>query len=317
MTISTDVYEVEKLKWKIISEYKDSSLSDAVDGVVKENDEGTFYRIGSKEEFDMKVPRRDDARCSIQSNLQLVSGIGEKTEMKLKDEGICDLFSLHECGRYGDKVEKIVKAVDSENISEIQSCIERWFTMSHPLSYHLMGMVEPEDILFFDIETMGLRYRPVFLIGVGVYEKGEFKVRQYLARNLNEEKAIIHEFLSDMDEHGCLASFNGRSFDSRFLKERIEMHEMKGSFDKPHFDLLHISRGAWKDDVPNHKLTTLEKHLFGEERKHDVISSMVPNFYKLFLKKGNPGPLVPVIEHNRKDIVTLGRLVDLLAEKYG
>lgn len=317
MTDSMEVYEVEKLKWKIISKYKGCSLSDAVEGVVRENQKGSFYHIESEERFDMALPSKEEALCSIQSNLQLVSGIGEKTECKLKDEGICDLLELHESGRYGERVEKVLEAIESEEVSELQSCIERWFNMSHPLSYHLMGMVDPEDILFFDIETMGLRFRPVFLIGVGVYEKGEFKVRQYLARNLNEEKAIIQEFLSDMDEYSCLASFNGRSFDSRFLKERIEFHEMQGSFDKPHFDLLHISRGAWKDDVPNHKLTTLEKHLFGEEREHDVISSMVPNFYKLFLKKGNPGPLVPVIEHNRIDIVTLGRLVDLLAERYG
>jgi uncharacterized protein YprB with RNaseH-like and TPR domain len=41
---------------------------------------------------------------------------------------------------------------------------------------------------------------------------------------------------------------------------------------------------------------------------------MVPEFYEAFLTSGNPGPLVPIITHNRQDLVSLARLFCLLRE---
>jgi hypothetical protein len=39
---------------------------------------------------------------------------------------------------------------------------------------------------------------------------------------------------------------------------------------------------------------------------------MVPEFYNLYRRTGNPGPLVPVVEHNRQDLISLVRLFALL-----
>ncbi len=41
---------------------------------------------------------------------------------------------------------------------------------------------------------------------------------------------------------------------------------------------------------------------------------MVPEFYEAYLRTGNPGPLVPIVEHNRQDVVSLARLFALLSE---
>jgi uncharacterized protein YprB with RNaseH-like and TPR domain len=42
---------------------------------------------------------------------------------------------------------------------------------------------------------------------------------------------------------------------------------------------------------------------------------MVPEFYDYYLRTGNPGPLVPIVEHNRKDIITLAKLFARLCEE--
>ena len=38
---------------------------------------------------------------------------------------------------------------------------------------------------------------------------------------------------------------------------------------------------------------------------------MVPEFYETYLHTGNPGPLVPIVEHNRKDVTSLAKLLFL------
>jgi uncharacterized protein YprB with RNaseH-like and TPR domain len=45
---------------------------------------------------------------------------------------------------------------------------------------------------------------------------------------------------------------------------------------------------------------------------------MVPEFYEAYLRTGNCGPLVPIIQHNRQDVISLALLFfRLLEESYG
>jgi uncharacterized protein YprB with RNaseH-like and TPR domain len=68
--------------------------------------------------------------------------------------------------------------------------------------------------------------------------------------------------------------------------------------------------------LPNCKLTTIEKHLFGIEREDDIPSGLVPEFYKIYTKTNNIGPLIPIIEHNRQDIITLAKIFSKLHEEW-
>jgi uncharacterized protein YprB with RNaseH-like and TPR domain len=89
---------------------------------------------------------------------------------------------------------------------------------------------------------------------------------------------------------------------------------MPGVIDNTHFDMLHFARRRFRE-LPDARLLTIEKHLIGESRCDDVPGAMVPEFYDYYLRTGNPGPLVPIVEHNRRDIVTLARLFARLCEE--
>jgi uncharacterized protein YprB with RNaseH-like and TPR domain len=66
------------------------------------------------------------------------------------------------------------------------------------------------------------------------------------------------------------------------------------------------------------RLTALEREILGVCREDDIPGQMVPEFYEAYLKSGNCGPLVPIIEHNRQDVVSLALLFfRLLEEAYG
>ncbi len=50
-------------------------------------------------------------------------------------------------------------------------------------------------------------------------------------------------------------------------------------------------------------------------RINDVPSSLVPEFYKTYLQTGNIGPLIPIVEHNQQDIITLALILSQLYEE--
>jgi hypothetical protein len=56
------------------------------------------------------------------------------------------------------------------------------------------------------------------------------------------------------------------------------------------------------------RLETVER-CFGLERTIDLPSSLVPDFYNTYLETGNIGPLIPIIEHNKHDLIALGVLL--------
>ncbi len=304
------IYESEKLKWNLIKEFKGCSVEETLPGECMKTSNGPAYCITTRSDHHIDLPNRDEARTAVINDLRIIPGIGPKTVTKMKEQGIRNIYDLLEYDCENSHARCLLKELESDNLEALMTRIERWRGNNHPSCYRLTGLIEPEDILFFDIETMGLKFKPAFLIGVGRFTDGGFTVRQYLARNLSEEKAVIQAFLQELDRSTYLVSFNGRSFDSRFIKERMEILGLDGDIALPHLDLLHMSRRLF--DLPNHKLSTIERHILGIERENDLASAMVPNYYSLYLKKGNPGPLVPVIEHNRQDVVSMAILLRLI-----
>lgn len=305
-----NIYSSEKLKWNLLERYEGKNLEEVLAGDEIETEEGAVYRLEDRYDMPISLPDKSEASEALLSDLRLIRGIGEKREKKFKESGYDDLISLQDDERYRERCESAIREIETEDISSLQKRIERWHTMSHPNCYKLLGFVEPEDMIFFDIETMGLQFRPAFLTGVGKFENGSLKIKQYLARTLREERGVIRGLLDELEDGSFLVSFNGRSFDSRFILERMDLLGLEGSLDLPHLDLLHLSRDLWDEEVPNNRLVTLEKNILGKEREVELASAMVPNFYKMYLEKSNPGPLIPIIEHNRDDIVALALLLD-------
>ncbi|MFZ0441432.1 MAG: ribonuclease H-like domain-containing protein, partial [Methanobacterium sp.] len=124
--------------------------------------------------------------------------------------------------------------------------------------------------------------------------------------------AALEAFVSHVDDDTVFVSFNGQTFDVPYIENRLKHHGLKQNIRRYHLDLLHFSRRTWKSKLPNCQLQTLEKYLFDFEREDDVPSSMVPSFYKTYDETGNIGPLIPIVEHNREDVITLARILSRL-----
>jgi uncharacterized protein YprB with RNaseH-like and TPR domain len=302
----------QKLKRKLLEDYQDQSLEDLNHGEEINTAFGSCYRFRTHEKLEIKSLDQERVRDNLRNDLKLIRGIGEAKEIKLKKEGYETFEDLERHPLYGEEAKKFLNIMNSEDISSLLSCISGNYSSSHPLHLSLSCLKGRENLLFMDIETLGLKNVPLILVGVAETSADGLIINQYLLRDLKEENAVLDGFLSHLDKDSIFVTFNGRSFDLPFIRSRMRYHGMKNKMASWHLDLLHFSRRQWKNQLPNCRLQTLEKHLFGIERCGDVPSSLVPEFYMTYRETDNIGPLVPIIEHNREDVVTLARILSLL-----
>jgi len=112
---------------------------------------------------------------------------------------------VHGSGRLADLL-----AFDSELVADVAS---------HPG----LRQAELSHLVFLDTETTGLvggAGTLVFLVGVGTYVEGAFRLRQYFLRNPDEEAAMLLALQPDLEAAHGFVTFNGRAFDLPLLETR-------------------------------------------------------------------------------------------------
>jgi uncharacterized protein YprB with RNaseH-like and TPR domain len=175
--------------------------------------------------------------------------------------------------------------------------------------------------MFFDLETTGLSGGAgtyAFLVGCGSFSgDGSFAVTQHLMVSPLDERAMLRAVAADLESAGALVSFNGKSFDAPVLETRYLFHRLAWPAERlTHVDALHPSRHFW-GDAGGCSLAALEAQVLGARRAGDVAGGEIPARYFRFLRTGDPRPLGAVLEHNRRDLLSLAgltsRLLKLLA----
>jgi uncharacterized protein YprB with RNaseH-like and TPR domain len=217
---------------------------------------------------------------------------------------------------------------DLEDVSEVEcgkgGClliekqVDRYLS-SEALTNAAETLLEIEDggsaptFIFLDLETTGFSATPLFLAGTLFIRKGHLKMMQFLARDYSEEGAIIamlDELLADFDF--CI-TFNGKSFDVPYVRERAKYHKIDLKAAPRQFDLLHPARRMWKHSLPNCRLVTLEWHILGRRRIGDVPGWEVPCIYHDFVHTKDARKLRDVLRHNLIDVVSMAELFVSLA----
>ncbi|MDG6256733.1 MAG: ribonuclease H-like domain-containing protein [Methanomicrobiaceae archaeon] len=306
-----------RLKQTLSEHHAGRTLEEVFCGAEIETHCGACYTITSREQVDLQVPDPHRIRDRLSSDLTLVRGIGPKTEARLRGRGYATLHDLCSHPRYRAHARGIVALLDRSDPGEMMRMVMHRYPPSHPRLLGLSAFHAIEDFLFFDIETLGLFSRPIILFGAGRIAGGEIEVSQYLLRDIDEEEAAILATCAHIQrDRTALVTFNGRSFDLPYLNDRRAYYGHPGVAGIPHYDLLHFARRRWKHELPDCRLQTLEHLMHGARRTDDVPSAMVPEFYAAYLETGNPGSLIPIVEHNRQDVVTLARLFQRLHEEW-
>lgn len=200
-----------------------------------------------------------------------------------------------------------------------EAAIERWVTACRegrfPGAMVPEGNVQAPEIVFFDTETTGLNHTPLFLVGMLCHDGEQTWVRQLLARDYSEEAAVLDVARQHLCDAGLLVSYNGTTFDLPYLRSRLRCHRLPQLRVKRHLDILHVARRCIGRSYGNCRLQTLELHLCGRQRCHDIPGAQIPQAYHDFVADGDAGDMRRIIEHNTFDIITLAELAAHLAER--
>ncbi|MDH7593684.1 MAG: ribonuclease H-like domain-containing protein [Methanomicrobiales archaeon] len=299
---------------RLAGEYSGVPLDSVFSGRCEETPCGESYCIETYMEATPPAIDSGTLSESLLSRLTLIHGIGPAMERRLKGRGYRTIQDLLHHPLYRRAAAAILHKIEAREAGSLEELTRERLPRSHPLVLKTSLVLEPEKLVFLDIETLGLFTRPVILIGIGRMERNGIRVAQYLIRDPSEEPAALWSFRRRL-EGACDAfvTFNGRSFDIPYIMERLAYYGIQAGFMCPHYDLLQFSRRRWKGLLNDTRLRTLERKILGFERRDDIPSQLVPEFYEMYLRTGNCGPLIPIVMHNREDIRSLFRLYSCLA----
>ena len=296
------------LKFGLMHKYKDWDLLDIEGSKVIENIHGETLKITRKQKIDFSLKnKREHIKHELASNLKLMPGIGIQTEMKLKNDGYETFYDLLDHPAYSKKAEKLIEKIEKDCFIKEFKLLKRLnkYSDSKNSTLKALNSLDPFNLKFMDIETLGLSSAPIILLGIAEIKGKYIESNQYLLRQKHEEPAVIEAYLSHIDEASVHVTYNGAIFDIPFIKNRARLYRIDCNLNQTHFDLMYPARNLWKDVLPNCKLTTIEEHLFNIKRVDDVPGAYIPDYYRTYLTTRNIGPLIPIIEHNRMDIVSL------------
>jgi uncharacterized protein len=174
-----------------------------------------------------------------------------------------------------------------------------------------------QPLVCLDLETTGLATAAgtlAFLVGLGFWEGDVLTVRQVLLPDHAAEVAWLDAVVEALPGDPWLVTYNGRTFDWPLLVARFRLHRRDPPVLAGHLDLLPIARALWKHRLGSARLATVEHAVCGVERDEDLPGALVPERYFAYLRTRRAELLRPVVEHNRQDIVSLGLLLQLLAD---
>ena len=304
---------------RLTEQYDGIPFDTVFSGTEVTNAGGTCIAITSRHPLTITSVDREQHTHEVLADLTLVRGIGKATQQNLNARGYHTLEDLVQHPKFRAGASKVLDCLSKGDLCTIMEMIGSRHTRSHPFVLGTAGFFEPKDFVFLDIETLGLFSRPIILFGVGTIEDNKLVVRQYLLRDIDEEPAALAATIGHLScDHPALVTFNGKAFDLPYLMDRLAYYGMGGATGIPHFDVLHFSRRRWKSELLSLRLRALEREILDIRREDDIPGQMVPEFYEIYLRTGNCGPLVPIVEHNRQDVVSLALLFyHLLGEAYG
>jgi len=301
---------------KLLSEYDGASFESIFPGSEIETENGACLSLEHHEAF--SAPQLDTGRLGAEmlADLTLVKGIGERSAVRLKARGWKNIADLSGHPRFRYAAREVLDRLASPDPSEVMDLAGSRHAKSHPFVLGAAGAFASKDFVFLDIETLGLFSRPIILFGVGTIEEDNFVVRQYLLRNISEEAAALTVLSGNFaGTKKALVTFNGKAFDLPYVQDRLTYYGIPPIARIPHFDVLHFARRRWKGQYSSCRLGKLESAILGLRRTDDVPGQMVPEFYETYLRTKNCGPLVPIVDHNRHDVISTARLFFSLLEE--
>lgn len=180
--------------------------------------------------------------------------------------------------------------------------------------------VDHQRLLYLDTETTGLAGGAgtvAFLVGIGHFLDGGFRLRQYFLDSLDREEALLRALADYLDGFDAIVTFNGKSFDLPLLETRFILARLRREVRSlPQLDLLFPARRLYRDRFGSCRLGELERQVLGLTRVEDVPSFEIPSLYFRYVRQRRFRALIPVFHHNALDVLSMVTLMAHIGALY-
>jgi uncharacterized protein YprB with RNaseH-like and TPR domain len=227
--------EALKLEKLLMKKYKGIDLEDAIPGKVVSNEQGECYVVSASCTSNFKKATYEESRRIIISDLKVLPGIGPVRELSLRQQGYNTIEDLENHPIWQNEARKFIKMVDKKEVDSTQKWLWQRLPKSHPLLHYLAGFCQDQDFAIIDIETLGLSERPIILLGIAKINKDKICTSQFLLRDIPDEPGAIWALVSQLEPNSSLITYNGRSFDIPYIKQRLAYYGLDSALDNPQF----------------------------------------------------------------------------------
>ena len=308
----------------LTDQFRDKKIEDLFrNHTIVRNSMGQFMEITWKEETFSCDLNLTLSRKKLLGNLKTVYFIGEIIERQLNKKGVKSLYDLRTNLKYNTSAHHILDLIENKKYALL--CRNRYV-----YDLDVAFCFDKEELLFLDIETLGLYDSPIIVIGLGFFKNDKFEIHILFARDLEEEIAMYEHFKTEiLPKFKCLISYNGKSFDIPYIANRFlyffDENPMITDEEKPyerfntkfhHIDLYHNCRRKYKGSFENYTLTNMEDKLLKMKRENELPSGLVGLCYKKYLDDSlrYVGLVKEIIEHNYWDIYSMPLILQKLLE---
>ncbi|MBN1800291.1 MAG: ribonuclease H-like domain-containing protein [Candidatus Lokiarchaeota archaeon] len=307
---------------QLVEKYQGKKLYDFFQNYdIRSNSMGEFMEFSWIAKDFVQNIDLNKTKAKILFNLKVALNIGEKIEIRLKQRGLKSLRDLTHSLKYRCSALDALRLIRNNNH-------EKLMHNRYICDLDVAFCFKLEDLLFIDIETLGIFDSPLIIVGVGYFRDLQYEIRLFFARTLEEEISICEHLRNEVfPRYKCFVSYNGKSFDIPFIANRFlyffDENPMIHPQDMPykesntlyhHIDLYHNCRRKYKGLFDSFSLTNMEENLLGFYRTNELPSNLVGACYKKYLE--NPeryiGLVKECIEHNYYDVYSLPLILEKL-----
>jgi uncharacterized protein YprB with RNaseH-like and TPR domain len=308
----------------IADQYKDKKIEDLFrNHDIVSNTMGQFMEIIWKEEAFQCDLNLSLSKKKILRNLKTIYYIGETLERQLNRKGVKSLYDLKINLKYNLSAHRVLDLIENKEYRSLRRN-KSIFDLDVAYCFDL------EELLFLDIETLGLYDSPIIMVGLGYFKNNNFEIHILFARDLEEEIAMCEHLKTEiLPKYNCFITYNGKSFDIPYIANRFmyffDENPMISEEELPyerfnskfhHIDLYHNCRRKYKGTFENFTLTCMEEKLLNIKRENELPSSLVGLCYKKYLDAPlrYVGLVKEIIEHNYWDLYSLPLILQKLLE---
>lgn len=142
------------------------------------------------------------------------------------------------------------------------------------------------------------------------------KVIQFFAESIEDEKEVIEKTIEILESHHAMLTYNGKSFDLPFIKQRAIALGIPWTLDsKYNLDLYPAVRNysTLNQTLPNLKQKSIEMFMDVAINRDDEISGAESvNMYNQYLRTKDPILEEKILLHNHDDVIQLYKILPVI-----